>query len=253
MIILRRLGVLTLIIILSITVLLLGPAYYLMSGRAPMEGDWSTATRQSAAIAPEAGKTPEAIVQIYAARAFRWRGAFAVHSWIAIKPPNAPHYTTFEVVRWHIENGNGAIRVHEGDPDRYWYGAKPALLADIRGTKAENAINKIMKAIEHYPYKGAYRTWPGPNSNTFTAHILRQVPELKVDLPSTAIGKDFLGNTKVFARAPSRTGFQFSLYGVFGILVALEEGIEINLAGLSAGIDLGDLALRLPGFGAIKP
>jgi hypothetical protein len=34
------------------------------------------------------------------------------------------------------------------------------------------------------------------------------VPELRLDLPPTAIGKDFLPNGEVVARAPSGTGFQ---------------------------------------------
>jgi hypothetical protein len=33
--------------------------------------------------------------------------------------------------------------------------------------------------------------WPGPNSNTFTAAVLRAVPELAILLPPNAIGKDF--------------------------------------------------------------
>ncbi|MDA0656714.1 MAG: DUF3750 domain-containing protein, partial [Proteobacteria bacterium] len=198
-------------------------------------------------------ETSEAVVQVYAARAFRWKGAFAVHTWIAIKPKNAPLFTSYEVVRWYVENGDGAIQTHQGDPDRHWYGAKPELLADLRGEKASRAIEKIAKSIAAYPYKGQYRSWPGPNSNTFTAHILRDVPELLVDLPPTAIGKDFLGPTTLFARAPSGRGFQFSVYGLLGGLVSLEEGIEFNLLGLSFGVDPGELALRLPGFGLIKP
>lgn len=31
---------------------------------------------------------PEAVVQVYAGRPFGWRGAFAVHTWLAAKPKN---------------------------------------------------------------------------------------------------------------------------------------------------------------------
>ena len=44
----------------------------------------------------------------------------------------------------------------------------------------------IDKAARGYPYGSEYRAWPGPNSNTFTSWIARAVPELQVDLPSTA-------------------------------------------------------------------
>ncbi len=106
-------------------------------------------------------------------------------------------------------------------------------------------------AVAAYPFKRAYRTWPGPNSNTFTAAVGRAVPELGLDLPPTAIGKDYLGTDIFAARSPSGTGYQVSLFGVLGLLVGREEGIEINLLGLAFGLDPLDLELRLPGLGRI--
>jgi len=50
---------------------------------------------------------------------------------------------------------------------------------------------------------------------------------------------------------PNGTGWQFSLLGLLGIGFAREEGVELNLLGLSAGIDFNDLALRLPGVGRL--
>jgi hypothetical protein len=37
-----------------------------------------------------------------------------------------------------------------------------------------------------------YKAFPGPNSNTFTAWIAAQVPELEVDLPFSAIGRGYV-------------------------------------------------------------
>ncbi|MBT6274213.1 MAG: DUF3750 domain-containing protein, partial [Chromatiales bacterium] len=100
-----------------------------------------------------------------------------------------------------------------------------------------------------YPYTHEYRVWPGPNSNTFTAHITRTVPALQVDFPPTAIGKDYLPGAALIAAAPSGTGAQMSVVGALGLLVALEEGIEVNLLGLTLGIDPLDFAIKLPGVG----
>jgi hypothetical protein len=50
----------------------------------------------------------------------------------------------------------------------------------------------------------------------------------------------------VLVQAPSGTGLQLSLLGVLGVLVAAEEGVEINVLGLSLGVDLASPALRLP-------
>ena len=67
--------------------------------------------------------------------------------------------------------------------------------------------------------------------------VARAVPELRLDLPPTAIGKDYLGGATIAAPALSGTGVQFSLFGLLGLVVAAEEGIEINVAGLTIGID----------------
>ncbi len=70
-------------------------------------------------------------------------------------------------------------------------------------------------------------------------------------MPPTAIGKDYLPGGALVAGAPSGTGYQVSLFGLFGVLAAIEEGLEINLLGLSFGIDPLDLALKLPMAGRI--
>ena len=51
------------------------------------------------------------------------------------------------------------------------------------------------------------------------AWIARAVPELELDLPATAIGKDYLGSSIVGA-APSGSGVQLSLGGVLGLAVS---------------------------------
>jgi hypothetical protein len=232
--------------------LLAGPlAAASVGGCSRLNGDWTTATRQPAGIAPDPAVTREAVVQVYGARAFRWRGAFAVHTWIAVKPENAPHFTTYEVTGWGVRRGGSAINIEEDLPDRYWFGARPELIADLRGPRAAVAAEKIKAAVASYPYPDSYRTWPGPNSNTFVAHILRQVPEIEADLPPHAIGKDYLPGGDFFAHTPSGAGGQVSLFGLAGVLVSAEEGVEINLLGLSFGVDPGELALRLPGVGKL--
>ena len=222
-------------------------------GKAQLVADWQSASRESAGLAPAPRSTPEAVVQVYAARAYSWRGVFAVHSWIAVKPEGADSYTTYEVVGWRAFRGGDAVQIHNGEPDRYWFGSKPDLLADLRGADAAGAIRDIAKAVATYPWPSTYRTWPGPNSNTFVAYVLRRVPGLRVDLPPTAIGKDYLGETTFVGRTPSGGGLQLSLWGALGVLVSAEEGLEFNVLGLSFGIDPADLAIRLPGIGVVKP
>ena len=112
-------------------------------------------------------------------------------------------------------------------------------------------IDRIRAAVGRYLYPHEYRAWPGPNSNTFTAYIAREVPELGLDLPSNAIGKDFLPGGALFAMAPSGSGFQVSLYGLAGILLAVDEGLELNILGLNIGVDAAVPALKLQAIGRL--
>lgn len=233
-------------------VLLAGPIAVLASGGVDLGPDWRVASRGSSGQAPDPALEPAAVVQVYGARTVRWRGAFGIHSWIAAKRTGEPEYTTYQVIGWRAYRGLSAVDIRRGAvPDGRWFGQYPELLADRRGPGVDALIDRIEAAVSSYPWPARYRVWPGPNSNTFVAHIARQVPELGLDLPPTAIGKDFLGDTAFFARAPSGTGWQVSVYGLLGATLAWEEGIELNLLGLAAGIDFNDLALRLPGLGRV--
>jgi hypothetical protein len=212
--------------------------------------DWRTATREPVGLAPDPASTPDAVVQIYAARAVSWRGYFGVHTWIAAKRSLADNFTVYEVIGYRLRRTGTAVVVHDRAPDGHWYGNRPELLRDVRGPGVDQVIDRIEAAVQQYPYPAEYRVWPGPNSNTFTAFVMREVPELRVDLPPTAIGKDYLG-LKSVGMTPSGTGGQVSLFGVAGVLVGAQEGVELNLLGLTFGVDPGSLALKLPLIGRL--
>lgn len=228
---------------------LFGPIWVLLTGQVDLKADYRTANRDSANIAPEPQNFQDAVIQVYAARAFNWRGIIATHCWISVKKKNASSYTVYQVVGWLTYHGLPALSISEDIPDRNWYNERPKLLLDLRGDKAEELIPQITTAAQEYPYRNPYVLWPGPNSNTFPAYIGRRVPELGLVLPSDAIGKDYLGKETFFAKAPSGTGYQFSLFGLFGILLAKKEGLEINLLGLVYGIKFAPFRILLPGLG----
>jgi len=214
--------------------------------------DWRTASREPFGLAPDPATAPEAIVQVYAARAWGWRGYFGVHTWIAVKPTGAKAYTVYELIGWRLRYGDSALTIHGRAPDARWFGAAPELLADKRGPGVDALIERIDRAARDYPFATEYTMWPGPNSNTFTAWVARAVPELKVDLPPTAIGKDFLGD-RIVATAPSGSGLQLSLFGLLGLTASGVEGVEINLLGFTFGVDLFPPAIKLPLIGRIGP
>jgi hypothetical protein len=187
-----------------LALLLSGPLLTLAFGSVSMRGDWRTATHRATGLAPDPSTYREAVVQVYASRTFGWRGAFAVHTWLAAKPKDATRYTRYEVIGWYAMRGGSALSISDrGAPDAEWYGAPPWLVRDVRGADAQAIIDKLPAAASSYPYAASYTMWPGPNSNTFIAHLGRELPELRLTMPSMAIGKDYLPAGHLFARAPS--------------------------------------------------
>lgn len=154
--------------------------------------DWRSASREPAGIAPDPALTQEAVVQVYAASAWGWRGWFAVHTWVATKRTGADTYTVYEVIGWRLRRGLPVVRIEPDAPDRYWFGERPELVAEFRGPEYEQVIDKVDAAARSYPWPDTYKAFPGPNSNTFTAWIIQQVPELDVRLPFSAIGSGYI-------------------------------------------------------------
>tara|TARA_R110002072_G_scaffold534_6_gene4053 strand:- start:226590 stop:227300 length:711 start_codon:yes stop_codon:yes gene_type:complete len=212
---------------------------------------WREASRESIGIAPKASELKEDIVQIYYARAFAWRGAFGVHPWIAWKSIDDQQYTVAQVTAWNIRRQGTAVRVEQDLPDRKWFDSTPELMFEARGEKASKIISQLNKLIKEYPFKDNYRVWPGPNSNTFVSYLIRNIDELNIELPATAIGKDYFGATNFVSNTASNTGFTLSALGVLGFTLGLHEGVEINLFGLHFGLDLWTPALKLPFIGRL--
>jgi Protein of unknown function (DUF3750) len=238
--------------LLFFALLLCGPVLTVASGRASITGDWRHATQRSAGLAPDPGSHRDAIVQVYASRAFSWRGAFSDHTWVAVKAAGADHYTRYEVIGWYGGGGHSVISVTDNRaPDAEWFGAAPRLIRDVRGREAEAVIAKLQEAVASYPYGNTYHAWPGPNSNTFVAHVGREIPELRLAMPSTAVGKDFMPVDRILSTSPSGTGKQLSLLGVLGILYGPDEGVELNVLGLVTGVDIRHPAVKLPGLGRV--
>ena len=185
---------------------------------------------------------------MFAARTVRWRGIFAVHTWIVVKERGATRYSRYDYTAW-----GEPIRIDGFLADGRWFGAVPETVVSVDGEAAEPLIPKIRSVIENYRFKayGDYSAWPGPNSNTFIQAILHAVPELNAVLPPTAIGKDFPYHGEWYGLTASRTGVFASLGGYLGLTIGWIEGIELNFFGGVVGLDIRRPALKLPGIGRL--
>jgi hypothetical protein len=209
---------------------------------------WRDADWSSAGLLPPAAQDAQARVLVMAGRTGGWKSVFAVHTWIVVKPENAASYT-----RYDLTGFGRPVHVNGWAADARWFGYTPQIVADVRGPAAAAGIPKIEAAVAHYPLgrPGDYRLWPGPNSNTFVAAVLRAVPELAVAMPPEAIGRDFRIDGALVGMTGSETGVEANLWGLLGIKLGWVEGVEVNLLTLVAGLDLRHPAVKLPGFGRV--
>jgi hypothetical protein len=208
---------------------------------------WRDADWSSAGALPAASQYKPARLVVFTGTTGSWKGVFAVHSWVVLKQEGAATWTRYDVVGW----GN-PVRTNGWAADGRWYGNMPTAIADVSGAEAEALIPKVEQAVQDYAYgkAGDYRIWPGPNSNSFTAAVLRAVPVLGAMLPSTAVGRDFRPGFYA-GLTDSGTGVEVNLWGYAGFKIGWVEGVELNLLGLVAGFDVRHPGIKLPGFGRI--
>jgi hypothetical protein len=88
-----------------LALLLAGPLSVMASGTVDLSTPWYAARQDRTGQAPDPALERQAVVQVYGARAVRWRGAFAIHPWIAVKREGAAAYTTYQVFGWRAMRG----------------------------------------------------------------------------------------------------------------------------------------------------
>ncbi len=148
-------------------------------------------------VAPLPEQHTEAVVQVYGADVWGFRGNFAIHTWLAVKAEGARTYTSYQVIGWRRETSK--VSITTGMPDRPWFRSPPILLHEVKGPRAQALIEPIQQAVASYPWAETYTMWPGPNSNSFIAWIALEVPELGLNLPTKAIGQGWMQDNHIAA------------------------------------------------------
>jgi hypothetical protein len=236
-----------LLLFVALYVLPLGIAAFLFFIGGTGDG-WRTADRSSAGLLPPAAQTPKALVRIFSARTVRWRGIFATHCWIVFKTAGDTSYTRYDYTAW-----GDPIRLNGFEPDGRWFGHVPDVVFAADDARAADMVPRIRQAIRAFTLQSQsdYRAWPGPNSNTFIAAIMDAVPDIDGVLPPTAIGKDYPYDGRWVRLTRSGPGIRLTLGGYAGLTLGWVEGVEINILGAVAGLDIRHPAIKLPGIGRI--
>ncbi|MCI5073576.1 DUF3750 domain-containing protein [Oricola sp.] len=211
-------------------------------------GSWRSANWSATGLLPAPAENTDAAIYVLSARTGGFKGAFSVHSWIVVKDSGASHYERYEKVGW-----GSPIRQDAYAADAAWYSNRPWIVAKLNGQSAEAALSQVRKAIATYPFnhRGDYRIWPGPNSNSFIAHVLREAPALDAVLPPNAVGRDYLASGDWFSVDPDGRDLHVSLAGLIGLSAGLRSGLEFHLLGQTAGFDIRRPALKIPAVGRV--
>ena len=133
----------------------------------------------------------------------------------------------------------------------YWFDSPSKSLLDRRGSATEALIAQTLEPAKGYSYPDYYWVWPDTNSNTFMALVAHQVPGLDLELPVTAIGKNFLGDNILIGDAHSCTGEKFPIFRLVRLAVAAAEGVKLTILDLSLDLDFSSLPLKLPSINRI--
>lgn len=211
-------------------------------------GNWRAADWSSAGLLPPADGDGEAAIYVLAARTGGLKGALSLHSWIVLKQPGSAAYERYDKVGW-----GSPVRRNSRPADGFWYSNVPVVVHAVHGAQAAALLPRFEAAIAAYPFAhhGGYRIWPGPNSNSFVAHVLREVPEFGAVLPPNAVGRDFRPGIVSFDVTPDWSDVHATLGGIVGFAAGRLSGLELHFAGLVAGIDLARPALKVPALGRV--
>ena len=117
-------------------------------------------------------------------------GLLAVHYWFNVV--DGERCERWEV--WQTQDAGGAsighLHCNLKAPEAGVGGGPARLAREWRGQEAVLLQNILMEAGRLYPYCHRYRPFPGPNSNTFVAWVLRRAG-IDFRLPWKAVGRSF--------------------------------------------------------------
>ncbi|MHC4263702.1 MAG: DUF3750 domain-containing protein [Planctomycetota bacterium] len=206
------------------------------------------ATRPSSLIEP-IGDAPAVMVKrLRIPTSEPWYSRFASHSWFTVRSLTDGDWHRVEITTPLSGVVDEVVSDEVAFADERW-GRPVEVLAAYAGSEAAVMANAVRLRAEDYPDQ-TYRAWPGPNSNTFVERILRDVDGLGAQLDHNAVGKDWAFPGR-FGRTGTGYGLELEL-PLVGVQLGLLEGVEAHLLGLTLGIGIWPLSLKLPFLPALE-
>ena len=128
------------------------------------------------------------IVQLRCASLPYFFGWFADHYWFVVFEDDSRACHRWEV--WQTKNAGGSsvgyVHCDLKPPDADVGGGPARIVAEWRDAAA-GTLRDVLERPEEYPHCQRYHYWPGPNSNTFAAWVLRRAG-IDYPLDGRAIG-----------------------------------------------------------------
>jgi hypothetical protein len=122
-------------------------------------------------------------------------GLVADHYWFVVTDEGSGSCQRWEVWQSPDAGGVSVGHVHRDlkDPDADVGGGPTRIAAVWHGAEAAALRAVLERCAAEYPHCHLYHYWPGPNSNTFAAWVLRKAG-IDYALPWRAIGATFLSD-----------------------------------------------------------
>jgi len=165
---------------------------------------------------------------------------FATHTFIDYRESVRSPWYRVEIT--HPKSGLVHKSISTADAyARMRWGERVRILSQDNGIANPNFVRDIKNFVNNYD-DSVYKTYPGPNSNTFIEKIVREVKGISAILDHNAIGKE---NGFYAGKTSGGSGFKLQT-PILGIALGLKEGVEVSVLGLSAGVSAYPPAIRIP-------
>lgn len=165
---------------------------------------------------------------------------FATHTYIDYRKNIDSPWNRIEVYNRKSGIVNSEISDEEAH-NKIRFNERVRILSQSDGKANPHFVRDIHAFAASYD-DTVYRSYPGPNSNTFAEKLIRNVDGITAILDHNAIGKEYgfyagktAGGTGIKLQTP-----------ILGVSIGLKEGLEISTLGFSMGVSLYPPSIRIP-------